>query len=331
MKNNSVIEFPNVSVKKQNRYAVILAGGDGSRLKSLTRVISGDDRPKQFCPILQGETLLDVTRRRVQLKVSAENIFFSLTAKHKSFYEPLLKGVSPKHQIVQPQNKGTAPAILYSLLHLQKIDLQATVVFCPSDHYFSDDSAFMKNVETGFQAIELIPESIILLGIEPESAETSYGWIEPQETLFGSFSGAVSNVKRFWEKPTIEIAQSLMSKGCLWNSFVMIGKVEMFLSLIEKHLPEIYRIFNSASQSIGTSSEMKIINSIYAWINEINFSSEVLERSTKELSVMRVDKVSWSDLGEPQRVIGTLANLGLQPNWGFAYVCSIQLKQLRKM
>ena len=75
MKNNSAIDFPNVLVKKQNRYAVILAGGDGSRLKSLTRVIFGDDHPKQFCPILHGETLLDVTRRRVQLKVASENIF----------------------------------------------------------------------------------------------------------------------------------------------------------------------------------------------------------------------------------------------------------------
>lgn len=315
MKNKSVIEFPKVSVKKQNRYAVILAGGDGSRLKSLTRAIAGDDRPKQFCPILHGETLIEITHRRVQMKVTAENIFFSLTAKHESFYQSILKGIPEKQLTIQPENKGTAPAILYSLLHLRKIDPQATVVFCPSDHYFSDDSAFMKNVETAFQSIELIPKSIILLGIEPESAETSYGWIEPQETLFGNLSGAISSVKRFWEKPTFETAQILMSKGCLWNSFVMIGKVEMFLSLIQKRLPEIYRIFDLASTSFGTSSEMKIMNSIYSWINEINFSNEVLEKSSERLSVMPVSNVFWSDWGEPQRVIGTLTDLGLQPSW----------------
>lgn len=315
MKNNSVIEFPKVSVKKQNRCAVILAGGDGSRLKSLTRAIAGDDRPKQFCPILHGETLLEITLRRVKMKIASENIFFSLTAKHESFYQPLLKGVSQKQLTVQPENKGTAPAILYSLLHLRKINPQATVAFFPSDHYFSDDSAFMKNVETAFRAIEIKPKSIILLGIEPESAETSYGWIESEETLFGNLSSSFSSVKKFWEKPTVEIAQSLFNKGCLWNSFVMIGKVEMFLNLIKKHLPEIYRIFNSVSKSIGTSSELKTMNSLYSWINEINFSSEVLQKSAKELSVMRISNVTWSDLGEPQRVFGTLTNLGLQPNW----------------
>ena len=105
MKNNSVIEFPKVPLRNQNRYAVILAGGDGSRLKSLTRTISGDERPKQFCPILHNETLLDITRNRVALKIAPENTFFSLTAKHERFYSAPLAGVSKRQLNVQPENK----------------------------------------------------------------------------------------------------------------------------------------------------------------------------------------------------------------------------------
>src|SRR5215211_3406346 len=128
MKNIPVVNFPNsLTNKKAMRYAVILAGGEGSRLKRLTRVISGDERPKQFCPILNNETLLDVTRKRVSLKIAPENTFFSLTAKHERFYNALLKGVSKKQLTIQPENKGTAPAILYSLLHLAKLNPQATV------------------------------------------------------------------------------------------------------------------------------------------------------------------------------------------------------------
>jgi mannose-1-phosphate guanylyltransferase len=294
---------------------VILAGGDGSRLKSLTRAIAGDERPKQFCPILNNETLLDVTRQRAALKIAPENTFFSLTARHERFYNALLTDVSKERLIVQPENKGTAPAILYSLLHLAQHAPDAPVAFFPSDHYFSDDAAFMETVETAFQAVEINPNSLVLLGIEPEAAETSYGWIEPQESLFGNLANAVSQVKRFWEKPTPEAANYLMTKGCLWNSFVMVGRVGTFLGLFEKHLPALYKMFAAASVTFGTQAEKPTVRSLYAWIDDVNFSSEVLEKATEGLYVLRVGNVAWSDWGEPQRVLGTLENLGVQMDW----------------
>lgn len=318
MNNNSVVKFPssiNFAGKKNDRYAVILAGGEGSRLKSLTRAIAGDERPKQFCPILNNETLLDVTRNRVALKISSENTFYSLTQKHENYYKPLLSDVSRKQIVAQPENKGTAPAILYSLLRLAKIAPQATVAFFPSDHYFSDDEAFMNQTDTAFSAVEMNPSSIVLLGIEPEKPETSYGWIEPQESLFSNLAKSVCKVERFWEKPSFEAANYLMAKGCLWNSFVMVGKVGTFLNLIEKHLPDLYRMFATSSRTFGTSAETATIRSLYAWINETNFSSEVLEKATNELYVLRVGDVVWSDWGEPHRVLGTLENLGVQPDW----------------
>ncbi len=179
---------------EENRYGVILAGGDGTRLKSLTRAICGDERPKQFCPILNRETLLSVTRKRAAQKIAEENTFFVLTEKHERFYRPELLDVPPSRLIVQPENKGTAPAILYSLL---KLPADATVAFFPSDHYFSSDRAFMNHVETAFAAATRQPGTIVLLGIAPEKPETSYGWIEPAESVFEGLSGAVSKVRRF--------------------------------------------------------------------------------------------------------------------------------------
>jgi mannose-1-phosphate guanylyltransferase len=315
MKQNQLIEFPFSSGfgnKKSDRFAVILAGGEGSRLKSLTRWIMGDERPKQFCSILDNKTLLDVTRRRTALKIESENTFYSLTKKHERFYSSLLSDGSKNQLIVQPENKGTAPAILYSLMKLPR---EATVAFFPSDHYISDDLAFMNNVEKAFRAVDFHQNSIVLLGIEPEKAETSYGWIEPVKSLFGNSAKSVTQVKRFWEKPSSESAEYLMKKGCLWNSFVMVGKVATFLNLFRKYLPDLYRMFEAANSTFGTSKEISTVRSIYDWINETNFSGEILEKCVDELYVLRVGDVVWSDLGEPQRVLQTIETLGVQMDW----------------
>src|SRR5436190_1523962 len=100
----------------QRRWGVILAGGDGSRLLPLTRLLTGDERPKQFCRIGGDETLLEKTSRRVSLKIAAENTAVVVTETHEPFYRSALSHLSPENLVVQAKNKGTAPAILYSLL-----------------------------------------------------------------------------------------------------------------------------------------------------------------------------------------------------------------------
>lgn len=216
---------------------------------------------------------------------------------------------------MQPENRGTAPAILYSLMRLAKLSPSVTVAFFPSDHFFSDDAAFMEHVDWAYRAAEQNPDSVVLLGIEPQKPETAYGWIEPKASLFGDLAKSVTRVSRFWEKPTAGVADKLMSGGCLWNSFVMVGRVSAFIEMFREHLPEMFRMFAASAKVFGTSQETAVIRSIYSWIEETNYSSAVLERSAEKLLVMRVGKVGWSDWGEPDRVVGTLTNLGIQTEW----------------
>jgi len=317
MNRSSITEFPGFFGGRpaSKRLAVILAGGEGSRLKTLTKAITGDDRPKQFCPILDDKTLLDVTSERVAIQIQPQDTYFSLTQKHASYFERPLWNVRHQQKIVQPENKGTAPAILYSLMRLNNEHPDATVAFFPSDHYFSDDEIFMDSVSAAFDAVEIDPDAVVLLGIEPEKPESSYGWIEPAVSIFGMMPRSVSRVKQFWEKPTTGVAKQLMSMGCLWNSFVMVGKVSTFLDMFKTHLPEMFRMFAAASRTFGKQDEAAVIRAIYSWIEETNFSSEVLERSASRLMVMRVSGVSWSDWGEPQRVVNTLTTLGVRTEW----------------
>lgn len=301
--------------RSAERWAVILAGGDGTRLQSLTRTISGDDRPKQFCPIIGGRTLLDQTRRRVALSIPAARTVTVLTQTHERFYRSLLKDIPKGRLLVQPENKGTAPAILFSLLRVARLSPSATIAFFPSDHFFADDVQFMSHIESAFSARQTQPNTITLLGIKPEGPEVEYGWIEPETSLFGQLPGAISRVRRFWEKPPATVAHRLMQQGSLWNSFVMVGRVEAFLKMTESALPELYEAFVAIVPTFGTSLEGQTLNNLYSWIPSSNFSHEVLALRPDDLTVMQVSDVGWSDLGEPKRVFSTLQRIGVQTQW----------------
>ncbi len=289
----------------QDRWAVILAGGDGSRLLQLTRKITGDERPKQFCSFLGTGTLLDETRRRIEPAFSTDKTLFSLTEKHSCYFDNSLRDVPPQNLVVQPKNIGTAPAILYSLLRLEQRNPAASVAFFPSDHYFSDNGIFISYVETAFDAIRLQPDSVALLGIKPESPDEEYGWIEPGMNTTHN----LWDVRRFWEKPSPALARELLESGCLWNSFVMVGQVSAFLKMIRNSAPELYREFDAVKSKLHTPEEETAINKLYEKLPEINFSKEILTKSAKSLTVIPVKGSKWSDLGSPRRVLSTFAEV----------------------
>ena len=119
---------------REHEWAVILAGGDGTRLKSLTRKIAGDERPKQFCSLLGRRTLLEDTQERTALELDPERTLYVVNRMHESYYAPILGDEPAAKLVIQPRNRGTAPAILYSLLRIVALDPNAVVALFPSDH-----------------------------------------------------------------------------------------------------------------------------------------------------------------------------------------------------
>jgi mannose-1-phosphate guanylyltransferase len=295
------------------RTAIILAGGEGTRLRSLTRKIYGAEVPKQFCPILGNETLWERTRQRAALSVAPEATVSVLTREHEPYFEPLCDGIAQQNLIVQPRNRGTAAAILYGLVRLAARSPAASVAVLPSDHFVNDDREFMRHVDRAFDAVEGHREVAVLLGIAPAAPESGYGWIEPGELVVRRTP--LFRVRRFWEKPRHEMAVELQHAGCLWNSFVMVAQVSTLLGMIEAALPELFAAFSAIDRSIGRASERFCIDDLYASIPPSNFSHQVLENCPANLTVLPVHGVEWSDLGEPQRVISVLSFLGLHPEW----------------
>ena len=293
-------------------WAIILAGGDGTRLQSMTRAITGDNRPKQFVPVIGRRTLLDQTRRRVALSFEPSQTLIVVTQKHRRFYEPLANEVSPTLLVEQPFNKGTAPAILYALLRVAKRSQKAIVALFPSDHYFADDEKFMAHVEVAMDAVRVQPEKVMLLGITPTAPETEYGWIEPQPSILASAEKSITRVRKFWEKPSLSLANSLMDRGSLWNSFVMVGRVEALLKMTHTALPDLYSAFTAVTPTFESSAEHAAAGQLYTQIEDTNFSHQVLAVRQEDLMVMRVGDVGWSDLGDPNRVLSTLARIGVE-------------------
>ena len=301
---------------ERNEWAVILAGGDGTRLKSLTRKIAGDERPKQFCSVLGKRTLLEETRSRVALEIAAERTLYVVNRLHEPYYEPIIGNEPARDLVVQPSNRGTAPAILYSLMRIAAVDPEAVVAFFPSDHYISDDKKFMSHIRTALNTAGQRRDLVILLGLDPETPEVEYGWIEPAEPI--QCQSRIYRVRRFWEKPNQFLAQVLQLRGCLWNSFVMVASIQALLGIIESAIPQLYDSFAGLSPLFSTPEEATLIERLYARLVEVNFSHQVLGLRPERLAVLKVIDVKWNDLGEPKRVMASLKVAGIRPNWADA-------------
>lgn len=284
------------------------------RLRPLTTMVAGDARPKQFCPLLGGETLLDRTRRRVDLLVRSDRQIVAVSRPHEAFYRYLVDELTPGRLAVQPVNRDTGPGILYALLQVRHLAGNVPVALFPSDHYVSDDRAFIGHVRVALEVVQRRPELLALIGIEPTSAEVDYGWIEPARVPLPTHPD-VFPVRRFVEKPSESTARELAARGCLWNSFVMAGWIETWLDLIGRAAPDLARAFEPIRRACGAANEPAILERVYAELPAISFAQRVLTRAAGCLVTLRARGLQWSDWGSPERVVASLREMDTEPPW----------------
>lgn len=295
-------------------WAVILAGGDGVRLRPLTTLVTGDARPKQFCPLLGGETLLDRTRHRVDLLVPFDHQVVAVSRPHEAYYRYLVDELAPGRLAVQPENRDTGPGILYALLQVRHLAGNVLVALFPSDHYVADDHAFVRHVRAALEVVQRQSGLVALIGIEPSSAEVDYGWIEPGRIPLPT-NPDVFPVRRFVEKPSASTARKLVARGCLWNSFVMAGWVDTLLNLIDRTASDLYRAFQPARRAHGAPNELAVLEQVYAKLPAISFAQRVLTRADGCLVTLRARGLQWSDWGSPRRVVASLRATNHAPPW----------------
>jgi mannose-1-phosphate guanylyltransferase len=299
---------------RRRAWAVLLAGGDGTRLQSLTHKIAGDSRPKQFCRIFGDKSLLNQTLERVSPLFPSGRTMFVVTKSHEAFYREDLANAGDSHIIEQPRNRGTGVAIASALLRILQSDADPVVAFFPCDHYYSNDDAFRLAVGSAMAFAGEHPASVVLLGAEARHAEVEYGWIEPGRAILDEPAVPLFRVSRFWEKPSLPEAEVLLRRGCLWNTFVTVGRAEAFLDLLCSEIPDVVLSIASAL-SANTESAGGGLDSAYREVPAVDFSRQVLAPQFHRLLVVRDATSGWADLGNPTRVIDTLVQNSIEPAW----------------
>jgi len=292
----------------QQRWAIVLAGGDGTRLQGLTQRIDGDARPKQFSRIFGDQSLLSHTRERLNPIFGGHRSMYVVTKDHERFYTDELADVDPSCVVEQRANRGTGVAIIAALLQLLKYGGDALVGIFPSDHYYADNAAFAAMVESAINVSSENDDSVILIGAKPEWPEVEFGWIEPEVSITNGSHRTLFGVSRFCEKPRLAEARSLMKKGGLWNTFITIGRAGAFLKLLSA---TVLPAMTSMTEAFVSGN----LDSVYNEIETIDFSKDVLSAEPGGLFVMADSMSGWADLGNQARVIHTLDRNNTEPDW----------------
>jgi mannose-1-phosphate guanylyltransferase len=297
-------------------WAVVLAGGEGRRLRSLTRYVCGDDRPKQFAPLLGRRSLLRQTLDRIRPRIPvARTVVVTRVRDAEYVTQEFARGEAPEC-LLQPEDRGTAAAILWAAHVIRRREPDAVAVVFPSDHYVDGESAFMGHVLDVVAFVRRRGERLVLIGAIPTEPETDYGWIEPGEPVGGIRSRAVFGVTRFCEKPSPDVARAFHDAGAFWNTFILVSSVATLASVGAAMVPQLNMRLERLAAFGDAPEGLREVRQAFALAPGASFSRDVLERLPLALAVSPLPaRVVWTDWGTRERVVASLRRAGLRPRW----------------
>jgi mannose-1-phosphate guanylyltransferase len=299
---NSV--FPRIG-DRQNLWGLLLAGGEGRRLRHFIKDLYGMDRPKQYCSIVGKRSMLRHTQDRAKLLIPSHRVLTVANYHHEDYVRDQLRGQPESSILFQPCSRDTGNGILLPLLHICRHDPTAIVAIFPSDQFILDEMRFMQYVSRAFSFVGNNPASVVLLGVSPTHIEPGYGWIEKGKAIASIRGTTVYQINQFREKPDIATAEYLFKQKALWNTFVMVGYVTTFLRQYQTVLPDLY---NRLSQIISPSAGFyrQDLNAIYSSLPAINFSKTILETCATQYKVMEMTDTYWNDWGDASRILNDI-------------------------
>lgn len=276
-------------MQNKNNYAIIMAGGVGSRFWPSSRT----NFPKQFLDILgTGTSLLQQTYKRFLKSFLAENIYIVTNEAYIGLVKDQLKGIGDQQILGEPIGKNTAACIAYACGKISKINTHAVCIVAPSDHLILDEPGFLEKVNIAIEFARKNP-ALVTLGIRPSRPDTGYGYIQYHD---GNEVDEIHKVKTFTEKPTADLAKTFLESGdFLWNAGIFVWSISSIKAAFKEHLNEQFSMFNEALDSYFTDNESVAIKEIYEQTRSISIDYGIMEKANN-VYVIPSD-FGWSDLG----------------------------------
>ncbi|MBF0531518.1 MAG: mannose-1-phosphate guanylyltransferase [Candidatus Omnitrophica bacterium] len=274
-------------------YAVILAGGSGTRFWPLSRA----SFPKQFLALTGKDSLLQQTVQRVAARVPQANILILTNQRYRTIIKRQLSGfaIPPANILYEPSAKNTAPAIGWAASVIHGRDPQAVMGIFPSDHLIRESKKFLACLDRAIALAQT--DFLVTFGITPTRPETGYGYFQTKTSR--SQGATIHKVARFVEKPDIKRARQYLRQGnYFWNSGMFVWKAGVILEEFRAHLPNLEQFFRVHLNHAD-------FNAQWAKLEPVSIDYGVLEKSQRVVAVLAPD-LGWSDLGSWESLAGII-------------------------
>ena len=280
-------------------YPVIMAGGVGTRLWPLSR----EDYPKQALKLIGERTLIQHAVDRLQPRYDAEQIMIVCGAKYVDLLAEQLPELPRENFVIEPDGRGTAPAIGLAAIHLFERDPEGVMGVLTADHYIRDVPRFQQALAVAEETAE--KGYLVTLGIKPTEASTAYGYIRQGELIdqVGDFD--VYRADGFTEKPDTEAAQQLYESGrYAWNSGMFVWRLDRILDEFQRQMPAFYAQLMALKPAIGERDYEEMLLQIWPEVEKETIDYGIME-GAEEVAVIPAE-IGWSDVGSWASLLAVL-------------------------
>jgi mannose-1-phosphate guanylyltransferase len=273
-------------------YAVVLAGGSGTRFWPLSR----RSRPKQLLPILGGRSMVRRTVERLFPLLEPAQVFVVTAREHAEAVREDLDLLPPENIIDEPAGRDTAAAVGLAAAFLEWRDPEAVFATLPADHDIHPPDEFHRSLREAREAA--LAGALVTLGVRPRRPATGYGYLHR-----GAREGNGFRVRRFCEKPDPETARGFVAAGdYYWNSGMFVWSARAILAEIDRHLPALSAGLREVREVFGTSRLPEVLERVYAGLPRISIDYGVMEKA--ERVVMLEAGFEWDDVGSWAAALG---------------------------
>ncbi len=275
----------------EHSYAVIMAGGGGTRLWPVSR----KDRPKQLLPLLGEETLFQSTVARLTDLFPFERILVVTVEEQAREMQKQVAAIPADNYLIEPEPRGTAAVAGLAATVLKQRDPNAVMAVLPSDHFIRNRNLFHYLLRAAFEVAAR--NYLVTLGITPLYPSAAYGYIQQGEPLTGDLKYPVYRVLHFKEKPDEKTAQGFLRSGDhSWNSGMFIWRADAILNEIQRQMPKLDAALKKISSVWGSAKQTEVFASCWRDLETVTVDYGVMEHA-ENVAVLPAGGLGWNDVG----------------------------------